>query len=494
VIFMDFTQAFSSISANPNRRRWTALAVVCLGQLMMILDGSIVNIALPKIQSDLHFSSAALTWVPNAYLISFGSFLLLGGRLGDLLGRARMFVGGMVIFTLASIACGVAESAALLDVARFIQGFGAAIAAPAILALIVVEFPEPDERARTIGIYTFVSVAGASIGLILGGVLTQALSWHWIFFINVPIGILALGVGVAVLDLTAGRGLRGGIDVIGSALATLGVMLAIYAVVTSEADGVASAKAIVPFVAGLAMLAAFFAHESRTANPILPPRILQMRALIVTCVVRALMVVAMFTTFYLCSLFLEQVSGFDPIVTGLAFLPQTVAVAIFALGVTRRLTDRFGQLPVMFAGMGFMVAGPVIIALTLDGSTSYVPWLLIPFLLIGIGGGMSFVSLMHLGLAGVPNEDAGIASGLINVSQQIGSAAGIAVLGTIAASRTGALEARGVGVDEALAGGFSLSFWLLAAVAAGGIVLAGRYLRRGAKDEAHPDTVPASGE
>jgi EmrB/QacA subfamily drug resistance transporter len=489
---MNFAHSLPAISTTPNRRRAIALAVVCLGQLMMILDGSIVNIALPKIQSDLHFSSAALTWVPNAYLISFGSFLLLGGRLGDLLGRARMFFAGMAIFTLASVVCGVAESAAVLDVARFIQGFGAAIAAPAILALIVVEFPEPEERARTIGIYTFVSVAGASIGLILGGVLIQGLNWHWIFFINVPIGILALVVGAAVLDLTPGRGLRDGIDVVGAIMATLGLMLAIYAVVTSEAHGVGSAAAIVPFLVGLLILAGFFVHEGRAANPILPPRILRMRALIVTCVVRALMVVAMFTTFYLCSLYLEQVSGFDPILTGLAFLPQTVVVAIFALALTRRLTTRFGQLRVMFTGMASMVAGPAIIALTLDGSTPYFPSLVIAFVLIGIGGGLSFVSLMQLGLAGVPNEDAGIASGLINVSQQIGSAAGIAVLGTIAASRTAALEAGGTGVDEALAGGFRLSFWLLAGFAAAGIAIASRYLLPGTNDETPDGAVSAS--
>jgi EmrB/QacA subfamily drug resistance transporter len=459
-----------------DRRRWIALAVVCLAQLMMILDGSIVNIALPRIQADLHFSSASLTWIPNAYLISFGSFLLLGGRLGDLLGRARLFRAGMAIFTLASIACGVAGSAAVLDVARFVQGFGAAMAAPAILALIMVEFPAPEERTRVMGVYTFVSVAGASVGLILGGILTQALSWHWIFFINLPIGLLALAVGWRVLPRDAGRGLGEGLDVLGSVLATVGVMLGIYAVVTSDAHGVGSAATLVPFAVAVVLLVAFFRLEARIANPILPPRILRQRTLIVTCVVRALMVVGMFTTFYLCSLYLERVRGFDPVSTGLAFLPQTVIVALFALLVTHRLVARFGQLPVMFAGMALVAVSPLILALTLRGGTSYAPALVVPFVLLGIGGGMSFMTLMHVALADVGNEDAGIAAGLVNVSLEIGSAVGVALLGTIAASRTRALEHAGTAAGAAQAGGFRLAFWLLTAAVAIGLGIAVRFL------------------
>jgi EmrB/QacA subfamily drug resistance transporter len=445
---------------------------------MMILDGSIVNVALPRIQSDLHANAASLTWILNAYLVSFGSFLLLGGRLGDLLGRTRMFFAGMTIFTLASVACGLANSAAALDIARFVQGFGAAIGAPAILALIVVEFPDPGERARTMGIYTFVSVAGASIGLIMGGVLTQLLSWHWIFFVNAPIGILALLVGRNVLPRDRGRGLREGVDVLGSLLATLGVMLGIYAIVTSDTHGVASASTIAPFGVAVVLLIAFLRLESRIAHPVLPPRILRQRTLIVSCVVRAMMVVGMFTSFYLCSLYLGGVRGLHPITIGLAFLPQTVIVAIFSLRVTTRLVKRFGQLPVMFAGMAILALGPLVLAITLHGATSYAPALLIAFLLIGVGGGMSFMTLMSTALAGIPNEDAGIASGLINVSLQIGSAIGVALLGTIAATRTRALERSGVPAHEALAGGYRLSFWLLTAAVAAGLAIAIRYLGR----------------
>jgi EmrB/QacA subfamily drug resistance transporter len=460
-----------------SHRRWIALAVVCIGQLMMILDGSIVNIALPQIQADLHFSPATLTWIPNAYLITFGSFLLLGGRLGDLLGRARLFFVGMAIFTLASVACGLAGSAAVLDIARGVQGFGAALATPAILALIMIEFPDADERARTMGIYTFVSVAGASIGLILGGVLTQLLSWHWIFFINVPIGIVALAVGRSVLPRDRGRGLDEGLDVLGSILATLGVMVGIYAIVTTDAHGLGSAQTLAPLLAAIVLLVAFFVLEARIAHPILPSRILRQRTLIVSCAVRAMMIVGMFTSFYLCSIYLERVRGFEPIQTGLAFLPQTVIVAVFSLAVTGRLVRRFGQMAVMVAGMLTLAAGPLVLALTLDGDTGYAPALLVAFVLIGIGGGMSFMTLMHVALADVPDEDAGIASGLINVSLQIGSAVGVALLGTVAASRTRALEDHGLAAHAATAGGFRLAFWLLTVAVVIGIAIGVRWLR-----------------
>jgi EmrB/QacA subfamily drug resistance transporter len=465
-------------AAAAERRRWLALAVVCLAQLMLILDGSIVNIALPRIQADLHISSAALTWVPNAYLISFGSFLLLGGRLGDLFGRARMFYAGMTVFTAASIACGVSESALVLDAARFVQGLGAALAAPAILALIVVEFPDPSERPRVMGIYTFVSVAGASIGLLLGGVLTQALSWHWIFFINLPIGALALAVGRAVLPRDRGTGAQHGVDIVGSILITAAVMLAIATVVLSESHGFFSADALVPLVAAAVLLSAFVALERRIANPILPPRIMRQRTLIASCVVRGLMVVGMFTSFYLCSLDFERVKGWGPIHTGIAFLPQTVIVAVMALALTHRLVARFGQTAVMFAGIVAMTVSPLILALTLHADTPYVPAIVVAFVLLGLGGGMSFVTLMGTALAGVPGEDAGIAAGLINVSMEFGNAIGIALLGTIAAARTTSLTAGGDSAAAALAGGYRFAYWFLAAAVVGGLLIAVRYLRR----------------
>jgi EmrB/QacA subfamily drug resistance transporter len=378
----------------------------------------------------------------------------------------------MGIFTLASVACGLSDSETVLNVARFIQGFGAAVAAPAILALIVIEFRDPEERARTMGVYTFVSVAGGSLGLILGGVLTQLLSWHWIFFINVPIGIIALLVGWDVLPRDRGLGARRHIDALGSVLATLGVMLAIYAVVRSDVHGIASAGTIVPFAFGVALLIAFFALERRIADPILPPRIFRQRTLIVSCAVRAMMVVGLFTTFYLCSLYFENVRGWRPITTGLAFLPQTVIIALFSLLITHRLVKRLGQQAVMFIGMVLTALGPLTLAIGLHTSTPYAPGLLIPFALLGIGGGMCFIPLLHVGLAGVPNDDAGIASGLVNVSLQIGQAIGVALLGTIAAARTKTLQDDGLTAHAAAAGGFRLAFWILTIAVAAGLALA----------------------
>jgi MFS family permease len=278
------------------------------------------------------------------------------------------------------------------------------MAAPAILALIVIEFPDPEERARTMGVYTFVSVAGGSLGLILGGVLTQLLSWHWIFFINLPIGIVALLVGWDVLPRDRGRGLGRHLDVLGSVLATLGVMLAIYAVVRSDVHGIASAATIVPFAAGIALLIAFFAREWRTADPLLPPRIVGQGTLIVSCVVRATMVVGLFTTFYLCSLYFENVRGWRPIATGVAFLPQTVIIAIFSLLITHRLVKRIGQRAVMFIGMALMALGPLALAIGLHTNTPYAPGLVIPFALLGIGAGMCFIPLLHAGLANAQND------------------------------------------------------------------------------------------
>jgi EmrB/QacA subfamily drug resistance transporter len=464
-------------AAAAERRRWFALAVVCLAQLMLILDGSIVNIALPRIQADLHIGSAALTWVPNAYLISFGSFLLLGGRLGDLFGRTRLFSAGMIVFTAASAACGLSSSALALDAARFVQGLGAALAAPAILALIVVQFPDPGERPRVMGIYTFVSVAGASIGLLLGGVLTQALNWHWIFLINLPIGVLALAAGRAVLPRDRGIGAQGGVDVLGSILITAATMLTIATVVLSESHGFFSPAALGPLAAAVVLLAAFIVLERRVANPILPPRIMRRRTLIASCVVRGLMVVGMFTSFYLCSLDFERVKGWGPIHTGIAFLPQTLIVAVMALALTHRLVARFGQTAVMFAGIVAMAASPLILALTLHADTPYMPAIVIAFVLLGLGGGMSFVTLMGTALAGVPGEDAGIASGLINVSMELGNAIGIALLATIAAARTKTLAAGGDPATTALAGGYRFAYWFLAATVIAGLLIAVRYLR-----------------
>ena len=442
---------------------------------MMILDATIVAVALPAIKTDLDFSASSLTWVPNAYLIAFGSFLLLGGRLADLIGRTRMFLTGIAIFTGASLLCGFAGSEGTLIAARFAQGFGAAVCASAVLALIVVEFPSPTERIRAMSAYTFVSVAGASIGLITGGVLTQALDWHWIFFINLPIGIAAFALGLMTLPRERGIGLGHDVDVIGSALITVASMVGIYAIVGSEEHGLVWALRL--GAVAVALLGAFLAYERRNENPILPLGIMRLRSLMVASSVRALMVCGMWASFFVGALYLQRVLGMEPIAAGAAFLPQTLTVAALSLGPTARLTARFGERRLLIAGLSVLVIGLLVFALALQPGTSYFPGLAIAFTLIGLGAGLSFVTLVTLALADVPARDAGIASGVVNVSTQISAAVGLAVLGTIAASRTNALGASGEPAIQALSGGYQLAFIVAAGCVAAALVAAIVWMR-----------------
>jgi EmrB/QacA subfamily drug resistance transporter len=472
-------------------KRWLALAVVCMGQLMLILDATIVAVALPAMKSDLHFSSSSLTWVLNAYLIAFGSFLLLGGRLGDLIGRTRMFLAGIAIFTATSMLCGFAGSEAMLLVARFLQGLGAAVAASAILALIVVEFPDPSERVRAMSAYTFVSVAGGSIGLIAGGLLTQTLDWHWIFFINLPIGIATFALGLVTLDRDRGLGLTREIDVLGSILITVSAMVGIYAIVGSEQYGLGSLRTLGLGGIAVALFTAFVALERRISNPILPIEIMRLRSLMVASFVRALTVSGLWASFFVGALYLERVRGMGPIAAGASFLPQTLTVAALSLGPTAGLTRRFGERRVLILGLAVLVAGLGLFSYVLQPGTAYFPELFLAYALIGLGAGMSFMTLVTLALADVPARDAGIASGLVNVSVQISAALGLAVLGTIAASQSSALTARGETAINALSGGYRLAF----AVAAGAVaaaLLASILWVRAPRAEAEANVVPAA--
>jgi EmrB/QacA subfamily drug resistance transporter len=458
-------------------KRWVALAVVLLGQLMMILDATITNVALPDIQRDLGFSQSSLTWIPDAYMIAFGSFLLLGGRLGDLVGRARLFLVGIAVFTASSVACGMAGSEATLIAARFVQGLGAAISASAILALVVVEFPDPGERVKAMSAYTFVSVAGGSLGLLAGGLLTQALSWNWIFFVNVPIGLLAFGAGWVVLERDRGLGLTRDVDAFGSVLITLAGMLAIYAIVGAEQHGLGSLRTLGELGVAGALLIGFVIYENRIANPILPVHILHLRSLMVACGVRALMVCGMWTTFFLGALYFERVRGFTPIEAGAAFLPQTLVVAALSLGATARLSQRFGARRILITGMALLTAALSLLAASMQADMPYFPTQAFAFALAGVGGGMSFMTLMNLALADVPATDAGVASGIVNVSVQIAAAFGLAILGTVATTRTHALSGGGERMANALAGGYQAAFALAALSVATGLFVALRWLR-----------------
>jgi EmrB/QacA subfamily drug resistance transporter len=462
--------------AAAERRRWIALAVLCLGQLMMVLDATIVNVALPSIQRDLHFTQSNLTWVMNGYLITFGGFLLLAGRMGDLIGRKKVFLAGLILFTAASIVCGTAGSQAMLIAARFVQGIGGAVASSVILAIIVTEFPERAEQAKAMGMYAFVSAGGGSIGLLAGGALTQSLDWHWIFFVNVPIGIIAFVAGAALIVENEGIGLSGGVDVAGSILITLATMIGAFAIVKSTEYGLLSARTLGTGALALVLTGTFLLVESRVANPIMPLRILRLRMLIGSSIVRGLLVTGMFSAFFLGSLYLERVLSYDAIDTGLAFMPLTIAIAALSMGVSARAVERFGPLPVLVTGL-LGIAGGLVLLAGQGVHASYFPGLFAAFAIIGLGAGASFLPLLTMGMADAPVQDAGLASGIINVSVQLFGAIGLATLGTIATDHTKALSVGGQSVLNALTGGYHLAYVVGAAAVGLGIVVALLVLR-----------------
>jgi EmrB/QacA subfamily drug resistance transporter len=470
------TNGTSDIERKQERRRWIALAVLCLGQLMMVLDATIVNVALPSIQRDLHFTQANLTWVIDGYLITFGGFLLLAGRFGDLVGRKKVFLTGLVLFTAASVLCGVAGSQTMLIVARFAQGIGGAVASAVILAIIVTEFPERAEQAKAMGMYAFVSAGGGSIGLLAGGALTQSLDWHWIFFVNVPIGALAFVLGWVLIDENDGIGLAGGVDVAGSILITLATMLGAFAIVKSTEYGLFSARTIGIGGASLVLLGAFLTLESRLKNPIMPLRILRLRMLMGSSLVRGLLVTGMFSAFFLGSLYLERVLGYNAIETGLAFLPLTVAIATMSMGLSARAVERFGAVQTLAGGLVGIIAGLLLLASS-GVHASYFPGLFFAFLVLGLGAGASFLPLLTMGMADAPARDAGLASGIVNVSVQLFGAIGLATLGTIATDHTKTLSASGHPLVSALTGGYHLAYIVAAAFVSVGILAAFGVLR-----------------
>jgi EmrB/QacA subfamily drug resistance transporter len=458
-----------------DRRRWIALVVVCLAMFMNALDGSIVNVALPDIQRSLHFSQSGLTWVVDAYLITFGSFLLMAGRLGDLIGRKKVFLAGVTLFTLASIACGSADSQAMLVGARFVQGIGGALSSSVIVAIIVTEFPSKIERAKAMSAYVFVAVGGGSIGLLAGGVLTQVLSWHWIFFVNVPIGIATVILGRLLVVENIGLGIRQGVDVVGSVLVTLSLMVGIYGIVTASSDGWGSAHTLGILGVAAVLFVSFVVLESRLANPIMPLRILRLRTLTGSSAIRGLLATGMFSTFFIGALYLEHVLGCSPIKTGLAFMPATAGMAIMSAGLTARLVNRFGH-KVMYPAM-LLAAGGLVLLASAGADASYFPTLFFAFLMLGVGAGASFMPLLQIGMSEIPTADAGLGSGIVNVSQQMAAAVGLAVLSTIATNHTKSLLAQGHELLGSLTAGYQLSLLIAAGCVLVGLVLAPFLLR-----------------
>jgi EmrB/QacA subfamily drug resistance transporter len=447
-----------------------------MAMLMNTLDGSVVNVALPVIQRDLHIAQANLTWVINAYLITFGSFLLLAGRLGDLVGRKRVFLSGVTLFTLASALCGLAQDQNLLIAARFVQGLGGAVSSSVIIAMIVTEFPEPAQRAKAMSAYIFVAVGGGSIGLLVGGVVTQLVNWHWIFFINIPIGLATLLLGRALLEESEGIGLHKGVDVLGSITVTAALMLIIYAIVSTPDHGWSSAHTLLFGGAGAALLLVFFALQARLANPIMPLRILRVPGLASTSIVRGLLASGLFSTFFLGALYLERVRGDSALRTGVAFLPLSLAVGVLSAGITARLMARFGARRVMLPGL-VLTAAALLLMSRVGEHSGYFPTMFFALLILGLGAGLAFIPLLAIAMANVPSADAGLASGIVNVSLQMSGALGLAVLGTISTDHARSLVADGHALPDALTRGYQLAFLVGAACVAVGAVLAFALLR-----------------
>jgi EmrB/QacA subfamily drug resistance transporter len=451
-----------------DRSRWIALIVLCVGMLMIVLDATVVNVALPTIQDDLGFSQSSLAWVVNAYLIAFGGLLLLAGRLGDLISRRGVFLAGLGVFTVASLVCGVAQTQEMLIGARFVQGIGGAMTSAVILGMIVTMFPSPRDQAKAIGVFSFVASAGGSVGLLAGGVLTQAINWHWIFFINIPIGIATAVMARRLLERDEGAGFGEGADVAGAALVTGALMLLVYTIVEPAAkDGWGSPTTLGLLAASAALIAGFIAREATAANPLVPLRIFRSRNVSGANVIQALLVSGMFGMFFLGALYLQRVLGFDALQTGLAFLPTTLTMGILSLRYTEALITRFGARPLLFPGFGLILAGLLLfMRVPVDGNY----WLdvLGVMVLIGTGVGISFPALMTIAMSGATPEDAGLASGLVNTSVQVGAALGLAVLATVSASRTETLRGNGESLHAALTGGYHLAF----AIAAGLVIVA----------------------
>jgi EmrB/QacA subfamily drug resistance transporter len=465
-----------------NLRRWAALVVVCFGQLMIVLDTTIVNVALGTMQRELHFTQADLTWVVNGYVIAFAGFLLVAGRMGDLFGRRKVFLAGILLFTVASFGTGLAQSAASLIVGRFLQGLGGSLAAGVILAIIVSEFTAPAERTRALAVFALVAAGGGSLGLLAGGALTQLVSWHWIFFINVPIGLATLVAGAALIRENRGAGLSQGIDVPGSLLIVGALIVGVYAIVTAADTGWTSAHTFGFGASAVALLAAFVVVEWRLANPLMPLRILRVRSLTGGSAARGFLFAGLSATFFAGSLYLQQIRGFDAIGIGLAFLPFTVALAALpASGVTARLMSRFGARNMVAFGLVTIVAALFALSGT-DATSGYFPRLFVAFTLFGIGAGSSFLPLLSISMSQVPIHESGLATGFSNVVQQVGGALGLAIVGSIASARSSDLIASGNPVVPALTAGYQLAFLLAAISVAVGLAIVIAVLRSGRQE------------
>jgi EmrB/QacA subfamily drug resistance transporter len=475
-----------------DRTRWLALYVLCAGSLMIVLDMTIVNVALPSIRTDLGFTETSLAWVLNAYLLTYGGFLLLGGRLGDLFGHRRLFLLGITLFTISSAACGLADSQGLLIAARAVQGLGGAVASAVSLSLMMNLFTSPADRAKAMGVFGFVASGGGSIGVVLGGVLTGTINWHWIFLINLPIGVAVLLFSLKLLPQAHTVTQPGRIDVAGAVTVTAALMLAVYAIVNGNQNGWTSGQTLGLLVGAVALLAIFFAIESRVSAPLVPLRLFRLRNLSTASVVGILWAAAMFAAFFLSALYLQLVLGYSPLKVGLAFLPSNLVMGVLSLGFSAKLVLRYGIKRPLAVGLSLAAIALLLFARApVDGS--FLVDLLPGMILLGIGAGIAFNPVLLAAMSDVAPEESGLASGVVNTAFMMGGALGLAVLASIAASRTDSLAASGNGHLSALLGGYHVSFLVGAifALSAAGIGVA-FFNVSGAPAGAHGEAAPAA--
>ena len=464
------------MTALEHRTRWLALLVLCLGDLMIVLDVTIVGVALPSIREDLGFSEESLAWVVNAYLITFGGFLLLGGRLGDLFGHRLLFLLGIGLFTLASIACGLATSQEMLIAARAVQGVGGAVVSAVALSLMMTLFTEPADRAKAMGVFGFVASGGGSIGVLLGGILTDVLDWHWIFLVNVPVGIAV--VALSLILIPAARVPTGAqrLDVAGAVTVTTALMIAVYAIVNGNGVGWLTGRTLGLLAVAGALFAAFLLIEARTSSPLMPLSLFRLRNLSTANVVGVLWSAAMFAWFFLSALYLQLVLGYSPLEVGLAFLPGNLIMGALSIGLSAKLVMRFGIRPPLAVGLLLAGLGLALFARApVDGS--FVVDVLPAMILLGLGAGMAFNPVLLAAMNDVEPQDAGLASGVVNTSFMMGGALGLAVLASLAASRTDTLLAAGESQVAALTGGYHLAFLVGALFAVAAAVLGAVLLR-----------------
>ncbi len=459
-----------------DRTRWLALYTLCAASLMIVLDATIVNVALPSIRDDLGFNESSLAWVVNAYTLTFGGLLLLGGRLGDLYGPRRLFLFGIGLFTLASLLCGLSTSQGMLVTARAVQGVGGAVASAVSLSLMLALFTEPADRAKAMGLFGFVASGGGSIGVVLGGVLTDTINWHWIFLVNLPIGIAVVFLTFRLIPGTEGTAAQGrGLDVGGAITVTAALMVAVYAIVNGNNDGWTSGSTLGRFAVALVLFAAFLVIETRVSSPLMPLGLFRRRNLSTASVAGVLWAGAMFAWFFLSALYLQLVLGYSPLQVGLGFLPGNLVMGFLSIAVSAKLVLRYGVRKPLAVGLVFAGIGLLLFARA-PVHGGYIVDVLPGMILLGFGAGIAFNPVLFAAMSEVKPEESGLASGIVNTSFMMGGALGLAVLASVAASRTSRLESAGQSTASALTGGYHLAFvvgalFALAAAAIGASLL-----------------------